>query len=211
MDAPIVTATWQGAALSGFSNILGQAIGCYQDNASSLTTFLTFLAELATNITMQIPVTINFADLAYFTLFTILNTPPNFLWQMFLEDQFPGYTTDNAALKDKATTTKPSLNKRNTAIKFALDQTVGAAVNTIFFLGGMALLRGQPWEEVVGRCREGFWPLIFAGQKLWPFVSIAMFTLVPAELRTVVGSIVGMFWNIYLTLVSGRSSKVATE
>lgn len=129
---------------------------------------------------------------------------------MWLEDRFPAYpAADNQPVKDKAKTS-PTLNKRNTAIKFTLDQTIGAAVNTVLFLGGMALLRGQPWDEAVRQCREGFWPLIFAGQKLWPFVSIAMFTFVPADLRTVVGSIVGMFWNIYLTLVSGRS-KVATE
>lgn len=130
---------------------------------------------------------------------------------MWLEERFPGYAIHGSeTVKDKPSTQQSTLNKRNTAIKFALDQTVGAAVNTILFLGGMALLRAQPWDEAVRQCREGFWPLIFAGQKLWPFVSIAMFTFVPAELRTIVGSVVGMFWNIYLTLISGRS-KVATE
>lgn len=131
---------------------------------------------------------------------------------MWLEERFPGYIPASPAesVKDKAAAPAQTLNKRNTALKFALDQTLGAAVNTILFLGGMALLRGQPVEEAVRECREGFWPLIFAGQKLWPFVSVAMFVVVPAEMRTVVGSIVGVFWSVYLTLVTGsRKGKEA--
>lgn len=200
MDSQMVTATWQGAALSGISNILGQIIGCYQDNVS--------VADLTTGryqlTLLQVPITINWTDLTIFTIFTILNSPPNFFWQMWLEDHFPGYDRTSQAVKDKDTA-QPTLNKRNTAIKFALDQTVGAAFNTFVFLIGIPLLRGQPWGEAMSHCREGFWPLIFAGQKMWPFVSIALFTFVPAELRMVVGGIFGLFWNIYLTLVSGRS------
>ena len=35
------------------------------------------------------------------------------------------------------------LNKKNTAIKFVLDQTVGATVNNILFLGLISALRGK--------------------------------------------------------------------
>ena len=38
--------------------------------------------------------------------------------------------------------------------------------------------------------------------KLWPMVSIFNFTMVPVEYRTVVGSVVGLFWGIYLSLIS---------
>lgn len=44
MDFQLIKATWQGAALSGLSNVLGQAIGCYQDNASVNTLSTTRLA-----------------------------------------------------------------------------------------------------------------------------------------------------------------------
>jgi len=45
--------------------------------------------------------------------------------------------------------------------------------------------------------------LIFAGQKLWPAVSIISFTLVPLESRTVFGGVVGIFWGIFLSLFAG--------
>ena len=137
---------------------------------------------------------------------------------MWLESQFPGYiektpTHDKEIekqreLKDATTRKEPkpeaekSLSIRNTAVKFTLDQTLGATVNTILFIAGIGLMRGRSLDVVTADCREQFWPLIFAGQKLWPAVSIMNFTLVPAEYRTVVGSVVGLFWGVYLSLMS---------
>lgn len=42
-----------------------------------------------------------------------------------------------------------------------------------------------------------------AGFKLWPFVSILNFTIVPVDQRLLVGSILGVVWAVYLSLVSG--------
>lgn len=98
---------------------------------------------------------------------------------------------------------KKQLSIRNTIIKFLLDQSIGAAVNTIMFIMGIAMLRGYSlqygWEET----KTGFWPLTFAGQKLWPLVSIISLTLVPVEQRMVFGSIVGVGWGIFLSLMAG--------
>ena len=54
-------------------------------------------------------------------------------------------------------------------------------------------------------CKEGLWPLMCAGWKLWPMVSIVNFTLVPLEYRIVVGSTVGLFWGVYLSLMSSSA------
>lgn len=39
-----------------------------------------------------------------------------------------------------------------------------------------------------------------AGYKLWPAVSLISFTLVPVERRTLVGSLVGFGWGVFLAL-----------
>ena len=53
---------------------------------------------------------------------------------------------------------------------------------------------------------QKFWPLVSSGLKLWPMVSLLNFTVVPVNRRVVVGSLVGLFWGIYLSLmVSGDS------
>jgi hypothetical protein len=60
-------------------------------------------------------------------------------------------------------------------------------------------------DVITTDCRDQFWPMVFAGQKLWPAVSIVNFTLVPLHFRTLVGSVVGLFWGIYLSLISSTT------
>ena len=43
---------------------------------------------------------------------------------------------------------------KNTAIKFFIDQTVGATVNTLLFIVGMGALKGFSGEEIVGAVKE---------------------------------------------------------
>lgn len=43
---------------------------------------------------------------------------------------------------------------------------------------------------------------MFAGQKLWPLVSIIGFTVVPFEHRTVFGGVIGIGWGVYLSLMA---------
>lgn len=112
-------------------------------------------------------------------------------------------TTESTTPKNAMIKAKNQLNVTNTAIKFALDQTFGAAVNTVLFIAGIALLRGHSFPSIQDDVRNKFWPMIFAGQKLWPLVSILSFTIIPFEHRTLFGSVVGLFWGIYLSLISG--------
>lgn len=82
-------------------------------------------------------------------IYTIISTPPNYLWQQYLERVFPGYTTRKHELDDgdKEVKTDKKLSIRNTLTKFGLDQTLGAFVNVVLFLAGVRLLRGLPaWE-----------------------------------------------------------------
>ncbi|KAK3056616.1 hypothetical protein LTR09_002409 [Extremus antarcticus] len=134
-----------------------------------------------------------------------MSCPPNFVWQSWLEENFPGYTSTGPPPKktdEKAIKSEKRLNVTNTAIKFGLDQTIGATVNTLLFIAGIDLLRGRSFDAATADCQTQFWPLIFAGLKLWPIVSITNFTLVPVQYRVVVGSVVGLFWGIYLSLIS---------
>jgi hypothetical protein len=44
--------------------------------------------------------------------------------------------------------------------------------------------------------------IYFSGMKLWPAVSLINFTLIPPERRIIFGSIAGVIWNIYLSLMA---------
>lgn len=70
----------------------------------------------------------------------------------------------------------------------------------------MALLRGRSWSTIYREIQAQFWPMIFAGQKLWPAVSILSFTIVPLEHRMLFGSVAGVLWGVYLSLIAGSES-----
>ena len=78
----------------------------------------------------------------------MLATPPNFLWQQYIERKFPGYYTRRIEIDDdgKGAKVEKKLNVRNTFAKFVLDQTVAAVVNVVTFLGGVRLLNGESKE-----------------------------------------------------------------
>lgn len=64
--------------------------------------------------------------------------------------------------------------------------------------------RGAGYTEAVAVAREEFWPLVRAGWKLWPWVSLLNFAVVKSvEGRTLVGSLAGMGWGVYLSLMKG--------
>ena len=82
-------------------------------------------------------------------LYTLISTPPNYLWQQYIESKFPGYTLKKLDVDDgaKGVEVEKTLNMRNTLIKLGLDQTIAAVVNVAAYIGGSRALRGLPLEE----------------------------------------------------------------
>lgn len=67
----------------------------------------------------------------------------------------------------------------------------------------IAGFRGSSYAEAIETAKRDFWPLVTAGWKLWPAVSLLNFTLVKSvEGRSLVGSLAGMVWGIYLSLMT---------
>ncbi|KAM0561213.1 hypothetical protein ACHAPJ_003718 [Fusarium lateritium] len=211
---PVVMATIQSAALGGIANILAQVITAYRAGTA---------------------ITIDWVPVFQFLLFNVIATPPNFLWQDFLESSFPAHPPEPSNPKDPkgSKKTQPKLSVRNTIIKFILDQTVGAAVNTLLFSTYVHALRSaiQPmpvitsltkairfwtspgtldfdrvnWAAVWEASKADFAPLVFAGWKLWPAVSIVNFAAIKTvEGRNLVGALAGVVWGIYMSLIAAQ-------
>ena len=111
--------------LSATSNVLAQAIASYQQGT---------------------PFQLQLTPVLQFVLFAALSCPPNFAWQRFLEESFPQWHVPSGNGREKA---KKTLHLGNTAAKVALDQTVGAAVNTVLFIGIMGGLKGADLESII--------------------------------------------------------------
>ncbi|KAL1620537.1 hypothetical protein SLS56_009610 [Neofusicoccum ribis] len=197
MPSPIVQQTIMAAVLSATSNVLAQLITAQKTGQAF---------------------TIDPAPVFKFVLFTALSTPPNVLWQEFLEDVFPGQKKPPPAVsktpngekpakdvvKDKAQEKSAGMDWKNVFMKFLLDQTVGGVVNTVLFIAGMKALNGAGSQEIKVAVQEGLWPIFLAGTKLWPAVSLISFTMVPVDKRVLFGSIVGVAWGVYLSLVAAQ-------
>lgn len=154
----------------------------------------------------------------------------------FLEDQFPAYPTGRKSGPKRRgkELTRPTLSKRNTAIKLILDQTLSAAFNTVLFsvfhhsvqsalsptavktssfLEALCLLaspKGLDFSEVDYRVvweatANNFWPIMRANWRLWPVVALLNFTLVKTvQMRSLVLALAGLGWRVFLSLFTAR-------
>lgn len=136
-----------------------------------------------------------------FVFYTILNTPPNCLWQQYLEETFPSKKPAPAP-SEKPVKLQMTLDFSSVFKKFLLDQTLGAAVNTILFIAAMAGINGASTDQIVQAVKEDFWPLTLDGYKLWPLFSLVSFLWIPVDKRVLAGCAVGMGWGIYLSLLA---------
>lgn len=140
MDSPIVTATWQAGLLAAISNVLAQVITCYRAGTAytfDVTTLFQFLlfSVLACppNCVWQSWLEAQFP--AYQNQIT--SSEKEAVVDSATSGKSSNGHVDAKQLKDKVMTKagKDSLAQRkqlsikNTATKFALDQTVGAAAN----------------------------------------------------------------------------------
>jgi hypothetical protein len=79
---------------------------------------------------------------------------------------------------------------------------------SLAFAGFNGLSYAEAWNEAKGQ----YLPLMLAGWKLWPLVSLVGFSLVKSvEGRNLLGSLAGLGWGVYLSLtMSGHTEALST-
>ena len=124
--------------------------------------FLTLCSALvATFLTTKDP------PIIALVIFSFLATPPNFIWQQYLEQRLPGYKLEKAeangeakiGTQDGASAGKGVVEKRrliltNTLLKVVIDQTLVAVVNVALHIGVVRALRGVPLRDCVRAMKE---------------------------------------------------------
>lgn len=113
-------------------------------------------------------------------VFSAFATPPNFLWQQYLERELPGYDIEKPESKGESKSAIPAgggvnvkkrLNVKNTLLKVVIDQTAGAVINVALYLGGVRALQGVPLAECFRAIREVSNPLSFHPTAMKPAAS----------------------------------------
>ncbi|KAK2608458.1 hypothetical protein QQS21_003028 [Conoideocrella luteorostrata] len=209
---PIFSATLQAAGLGAMSNIIAQLIEAYRK---------------------QTAMEIDWIPVFKFLMFGVISTPPNFMWQDFLESTFPARSPQPHPKETDKPPKEQPLDVRNTIIKFLLDQTVGAVFNTLLFsiyihsihlampnaprITGFSKATGY-WISpgaidfsavdmgvVLDAAFAEFWTIVLAGIKLWPAVSLINFTMVKTvEGRNLVGCIAGLGWGVFMSMIAAK-------
>ena len=100
------------------------------------------------------PKNIDPITIAQFVVYTIVNIPINYYWQNLLEAAFPSSkpapVTQPSEKKGKKTSNeKTTVDVRNTLIKFACDQTIGAVINIPLFIATIGATKGQGLEQIL--------------------------------------------------------------
>ncbi|KAL1892846.1 hypothetical protein Sste5346_006737 [Sporothrix stenoceras] len=202
---PLLPITIQAVVMSVISSVIAQLLSAYQKQTPLVSAF-------------------DVEAITKFVVYTALVTPPNVLWQTFLESSLPGTRKAPAGEKAKAKGEKPkeSLSIPNTLAKTALDQSIGASVNTFLFCSYMAIwdvlvsqgqfAAGPAAASVVGaavadRLSTDFVPFMKAGWRFWPWVSLGNFALVQdVATRNLVGGLAGIAWGVYVNLFAAGSA-----
>jgi len=121
----MINSTIQAASLAGLSNLVAQIIQAYRTDK---------------------PLSFDYVTLLQFVVFSLLATPPNIVWQEYLEEKFPADQVGEKGNK--------RLHKGNTAVKFVLDQTLGAAINSYLFVAGIGALKGKDSSTIWADCQQ---------------------------------------------------------
>lgn len=92
-------------------------------------------------------------------MYTAITTPPNYAFQLSLEAGFPARTVIRSASAQSKAHSKATrgvtdaqeetrLSVRNTIIKFFLDQSLAATVNTAMYICLMGSIKGHSWDFI---------------------------------------------------------------
>uniref|UniRef100_A0A1I8A7V7 Mitochondrial inner membrane protein Mpv17 n=1 Tax=Steinernema glaseri TaxID=37863 RepID=A0A1I8A7V7_9BILA len=83
--------------------------------------------------------------------------------------------------------------------RVVVDQIFGAPFFNTTFLFTLALLEHRSVRTATHTARHQIGHVLVANYKLWPFVQLFNFYLVPLHYRIILLQFVGIFWNAYIS------------
>jgi len=113
-------------------------------------------------------------------------------WNRFLERRFPLRSLNNMG---KVSIT--ALSKR-----VACDQLVMAPIGLSLFLGSIGIMEGRSPLQIRERFVDLYKTALVANWKIWPLAQMVNFRYMPLPYRVPFIQICGIFWTLYLSLLS---------
>ncbi|XP_029833305.2 protein Mpv17 [Ixodes scapularis] len=89
-------------------------------------------------------------------------------------------------------------------IKALAGQVIYTPPYTLGLLVLYGLLQGQSWKEVLDSVRSKYGAVLISRYMVYPAAQLINFEFVPVVYRTMYGSVIALFWNIYLSWKANR-------
>ncbi|KAJ2339131.1 hypothetical protein GGF43_006712, partial [Coemansia sp. RSA 2618] len=144
-----------------------------------------------------------------FFAYGVAFAPISFRWHAFLNSRFPLVASAKAAASTPATKAVQPLSDKARAVlkRIAVDQTVFAPFASGAFVVGMGVLEGLGSDDLLERIRVQYPKVLLVGYLVWPAAQLINFSVVPLIYRVPFGSMVGLFWNTYLSYSSAQMKR----
>lgn len=96
------------------------------------------------------------------------------------------------------------------AKRLALDQLVFAPTFLSVFFSLLLTLEGEA-DKVPEKLAQDWWPAVKANWVVWVPAQLINFRFVPGSLQVLFSNVVGLFWNMYMSLVSHSEAHAPIE
>ena len=87
------------------------------------------------------------------------------------------------------------------------DQTVSVCIFTSLFFTYLDTTSGKSLQQATDELKVKMLPTLLANWKVWPFIMLINFTIIPIPFRVFYTNICGMFWAAYLSYVQNVKAK----
>lgn len=104
-----------------------------------------------------------------------------------------------------------SESKTSALKKVAADQLIFAPNFLLIFIVSINTLQMKPWKETKENLIKNYPDILKTNYKIWPFVQMINFYLMPLNYQVVFAQIVALFWNTYLSFKTQQGSKQIEE
>ncbi|KAJ1673043.1 hypothetical protein EV182_005998 [Spiromyces aspiralis] len=143
----------------------------------------------------------NLMRTARFFTYACLDAPLDVKWHHTLDKYLPFPASSKAAAKSLGQVL-PRL--RVIGMRVVADQLFYEPIAYMVFFTGMTFLEGGNWDDAKAKVSKAFWPTYLAGMMFWPAVQAVNFAFVPLMFRVPFASMVGIFWDTFLSWVNSK-------
>ncbi|KAI0005473.1 hypothetical protein BJV74DRAFT_804620 [Russula compacta] len=121
-------------------------------------------------------------------------------WNKYLELKFP------LCSRRKCTASFTVLSKR-----VVVDQIVMAPIGLSLFLSSMGVMEGRDTKHIRARFKDIYQLALLANWKIWPAAQFINFWFIPLPYRVPFQQTCGVFWTLYLSLLTSAENKNQKE